>query len=365
MTTILYGLIEGRPGNPNVGLPFYVGIGSLDRPKQHLRQARRPEGCRNRLLNLVIRDHLAIGIEPLIEMIATFETRAEADTAERAAIIQFGRLGRDADGILCNVARGGDGPDPSLMQDPTILAKISAASKRHFESPQARERVGDASRKRWSDAEFKEKRIEALRIVYADPAVIARVSAATEKALNSPEIRERHLAALARVNGGLTSAQRSAAAAKKSPEAVAASIAALRAAHADLEIESKRRANSREPQKNSWADPEIRARRIAAMKGKKKTLTPEAIAARQANARLPKSDEARSAAREASLRNWADPTFRAARSASQAAAWSDPEKRANMLAGRSEGIAETWRDPETRQKRIAGIKAAAGREDGH
>lgn len=141
-------------------------------------------------------------------------------------------------------------------------------------------------------------------------------------------------------------------------------IAAGRANSIDPQINAVRAAASTNANNSSWADPEIRARRIAAMKGKKKTMTAEAIAARQANARTPKSEEALAAQRAAVERNWADPEFRAKRSRNQAAAWKDPEKRANMLAGRSEGIAQSWRDPAVRKRRTTGIKASANKHGG-
>ncbi len=283
----LYALIEARPLHPNLGKPLYVGIGTAHRPRAHFRDARSPEGCRNRLLSLVLREHFALGIEPGIDVISTHATRAEADAAERAAIVAWGRAGRDPDGVLCNVARGGDGPDSTLMQDPEIVAKIAAASARY-----------------WSDPLARERQAEAIRTHMADPAYRAASSAAVRNALHKPEIRERHLAGLARVNAAFTKEQRVAAAAKKSEDGKARSIAALLAAHADPEIQAKRRENSREPQKNSWADPEIRARRVAAMKGKKKTASPEALAARRANAAKPRSEEARAAQRAGSIRRW-------------------------------------------------------------
>lgn len=107
-----------------------------------------------------------------------------------------------------------------------------------------------------------------------------------------------------------------------------------------------------------WADPEHRRSRMMAMRGRKKTMTVEALAQRRANARAPRSEKACAAQLAASLRNWADPAFRQRRSVNQAAAWADPQKRANMLAGRSEGIAESWADPDVRAKREAAVSAA-------
>lgn len=349
MPISLYALIESRPSHPNMGQPFYVGIGNKVRPRAHIRDARKPAGCRNRLLNLAIRGHFDLGLEPEIRIIFLFETRAQADAAEREMIARLGRLGRDNGGILCNVARGGDGPDSTLMSDPEIVAKIGAASRAMWAEPGARTAHGE--------------RIKAL--YEGNPEARARHGSRMKAALATPEVRQKHLAELQRINTAFTTDDRRAAEAKRTPDSRARSLAALTASRTDPEIQARRRENSREPQKNSWADPEIRARRIAAMKGKKKTMSEAAVAARQANSRVPRSEEALAAQRAAAERNWADPAFRAERSEERLASWQDPEKRARMLAGRSDGIAKSWENPETRERRIAAIKASSGKREGH
>ena len=287
MATILYALDEARPGHAKLGKPFYVGMGTPKRPYEHLAKSRSKKGHWNLRLHEILTSHAALGIKPTITILATFPDRASAAEAERAVIELYGREGIDPDGMLCNIASGGEGPDSTLMSDPKILAKISAGLVA-----------------RWADPDL-------------------------------------------------------------SPESKANSLAGLAAARADPLVQAKKRARASAAQKASWADPDSRARRIAGLQGNKKTMTPEAIAARQANARLPRSEETRAAQKAASDRNWADPTFRAERSASQTAAWKDPEKRANMLARRAEGIAASWKDPEVRAKRIAAIKAASERRKGH
>ena len=271
--TDLYALIERRPGHPNFGRPFYIGIGTKKRPRRHLREARSAEGHRNWRLQEVLAAHFMLGLEPAIEILETLPDRAAACDAERGAIASYGRMDLDEGGILCNLARGGEGPDADLMRLPEIRQRNSEAQKR------------------------------------------------------------------------------------RPPESRAASDAALARNRADPVIEARRRANSRAPQKQSWEDPVIRAKRTLLMLGRKKTMSPAAIAQRQVNGRAPASDAARAAQLAASLRNWADPAFRQRRSVNQTAAWADPTKRANMLAGRSDGIAESWDDPEVRAKREAAISA--------
>ncbi len=347
MTTHLYALIEQRPGNPNFGRPLYIGIGTERRPFAHIRRAKRGIVSANVLLYAVLTDHFAEGVEPAVQFLGAYGARGDACAAEIAHIAKHGRIGRDPGGILCNVALGGDGPDPSLMNDPEILA-----------------RIGAASRARWDDPNFRAIRDVAIRKAYADPALRTRVSDATAKALAEPDTRAKHVAALERINAAMSSEQRRAAAAKRTSKAVKRATSALRASRHDPEMQHRRAENSREPARTSWADPEIRARRVAAMKGKRKTVSPEAFAARQANAAKAQSPEAKAKRAAAVRARWGDPAYKAKMAAKKAAAWADPEKRERMLAGRSEGIAKSWQDPAVRARRIDGIKAASECADG-
>lgn len=274
MTTQFYALIESRPGHANFGKPLYVGIGTKgqNRPLKHIYDARGTKGCRNRLLNLVMRDHFAAGVEPTIEILASFEDREEACEAERAAIIRYGRLGRDEGGTLCNVARGGDGPDSTIMGDPEIRAKISEASKN-------------------ASPEVKAIRIEALYRSHADPEIkMRRLEGHGGRVKDSwadPEIRRRRTTALKGVKKTMTTAaleaRRKNARAPKSEEAKKAQRDAVERNWADPEFRAKRsrnqsaawadpekRANMLEGRKEgiskSWSDPDVRARRIAGIK---------------------------------------------------------------------------------------------------
>jgi hypothetical protein len=144
----------------------------------------------------------------------------------------------------------------------------------------------------------------------------------------------------------------------RSPESRARSIAALAQNRLDPIIQARRAENSREPARKSWRDRDVRAKRQLQMLGKKKTMTPESITARQVNARLPRSQDSRARSQAASLRMWSDPAFRIKRSVNQAAAWQDPQKRANMLAGRSEAQIASWKDDGIRDRRITGLSQA-------
>lgn len=275
MSVNLYALIERRPGHPRLEQPFYIGIGTAKRPYKHLAQSRSKAGHRNLRLHEILVSHHALSIIPAVEIIGVFPDKTAAGEAEKDAIRRYGRIGIETDGILCNLAVGGQGPDAELMRLPEMRKRNSEAQKR------------------------------------------------------------------------------------RTPESRANLIAAGRANARNETINANRSKASTESNARSWADPEVRARRIAAMKGKKKTLSPEALAARRANAQGGKTAEARAKRSKASLERWQDPDFKDKRRRNQSAAWQDPEKRANMLAGRAQGIAKSWKDPEVRARRIAAIKAAA------
>ena len=225
MPVILYGLLEQRPGHPNFGSPFYVGIGTRRRPYRHFALARSKKKHPNQALQGVLEAHFALDIDPIVRIIDTFQTYAESFVAEIAMIKHYGRMAYEPGGTLCNLAPGGQSTDP-------------------------------------------------------------------------------------------------------------------------------------EAQRLSWLDEGIRAKRVAGMKGVRKTDTPSGRAARKANANLPKSAEAIALMRAAAVRSWANPEFAQQRSVERAAMWQDPEKRANMLEGRGEIQTELWKDPAIREKRTTAISGA-------
>lgn len=254
MTTNLYALIEGRIGHANFGKPFYIGIGTDKRPHRHLREAKSKAGHRNWRLHEVLASHRAMDAETGIEILATFETKAEACTAEREHIARWGRIGIEPDGILCNLASGGQGPDAALMQMPEIRARNAKA----------------------------------------------------QLALGKEVLSER--------------GQRGGNSASSNPANKAIKSAASTAMN-----------------NLTWADPVIRARRIAAMKGKKKTRSQASDDARRANAKKAQSDEAKQKRSEELRRRWADPAYKARLAEQKRKAWEDPEKRARMLDARGTG----------------------------
>lgn len=340
MATLLYALIEQRPGHPNFGNPFYIGIGGPTRPQSHLKKARSIHGHYNLLMHSCLTDHLAEGVEPTIQILGSYESREDAGDAECEAIKRYGRIGVELEGVLCNIAPGGQGVYPEFI-DPAVIARVAAAA-----------------RVRWTDPDFRARREATIREISSDPEWRANVAKTTADALHKPETRANHLAALARINAARTLEERSATGKKRTPESLAKSIAALAAARLDPVAKEKHRLNTSIGQKRSWANPEDKARRKAGMKGHKKTLSQASLEARRANAKKGSTPEARAKKAAGARKRWDAPDARAKAGAQTKARWEDEEQKAAMLAGRSEGIAKSWEDPDVRARRIAGIKAA-------
>lgn len=145
---------------------------------------------------------------------------------------------------------------------------------------------------------------------------------------------------------------------RRSPESKAKSLQALMKAVSDPKVLARRAESQREPMRQSWLDAGFRTKRIEAMTGIPKTMTPDAMAARKANANAPRSPEALAAQLAAVMQAWDNPDFRIRRSEGMLAAWQDPEKRARMLEGRSEAQTELWKNPEVREKRSKAVRSA-------
>lgn len=243
MTTILYGLIEGRPGHANHGLPFYIGIGTAKRPFMHFKQARSKRGHRNKALSMCLQAHFEIGIEPAVRILGTYQTKDEACRAEIATIARYGRAAFEIDGILLNLASGGQGPDSTIMNHPDVIARISEASKN-------------------APPEIIAARIAGLEFARSDPASIARHAEATRIGMTrywaDPVQHEKRKAALKgnkKTRTAASDAARRANALKaNTPEANAKKGAASRALWADPVF----RAKMTEKRKAAWLDPQKR-----------------------------------------------------------------------------------------------------------
>ena len=97
--------------------------------------------------------------EPVVSVVAEFETQAELHAAEKASIIAVGTLAPHG----YNVAYGGD-TAPST--NPDVAAKISQKAKgRKYKDTTA---WSDASTEKWKSDEYRKKVSERLKAVWTD-----------------------------------------------------------------------------------------------------------------------------------------------------------------------------------------------------
>lgn len=275
MSTSLYSLTERRPGDPRLGLPFYVGIGTEKRPRRHFREARLGPHS-NPAMHAIINAHFAMGIEPEIRILAVCQDREYAGLVERRAIAVWGREGIDPGGILCNVASGGQGPDPTIMQLPGIREKIAKGQQKR--TADSWERSLAALTANRANPELEERRIAASNATRKknseDPekraALGAKISAGTKgkkKTLSPAALEARREnakkfqtpeAQVARSEGNKRRWKDPAFKAKRSKNQAAA--------WNDEEKRANMLAGRSEGISNSWKDPDVRARRIAGIR---------------------------------------------------------------------------------------------------
>lgn len=249
LTLCLYGLYERRPTSPWVGQPFYVGIGSLKRPAAHLSKCRRGQH-RNSGVQSIFDEHIKDQMEPEARILAILPNREYACETERKAIAVFGK--RADGGCLVNVAAGGDGPDPALMQNPEIIAKISAAAK--------------AQR---LDPEHVRLHLDRVNAAIARPGWRAKVSQGTKAALHKPDVRAKHLEGLKRANAAQSAEERSRIQREhyaQHPARRARVSEAMKERLSRPGVLEELGRKSTASDNRTWADPVVRARRIAGMR---------------------------------------------------------------------------------------------------
>lgn len=267
MMTNLYGLRNSIPNSTEFGALFYVGVGSANRLRSHWRHGRKASH-HNPLVQDVLSEHVAHNVIPGQEILVVCPSHEYAFELEAKYIESLGRK-RLGTGLLCNIAKGGDGPDSELMSDPAIRKKISAASKANWAKPESREKQSKIMRSVGKTESFKKA-----------------VSEQTKVALNNPTTRAKHLAALGKVNEDLSKESRSASQKKSyedNPERRVKVSKWAKESNLDPAMRRRRSVAVTAANLNSWSDPLIRAKRIAGMQGKKKTMSAAALNARRLN----------------------------------------------------------------------------------
>ena len=142
--------------DPRDNTPIYVGEGHGRRAYIHLK------GKTNPGLATFIAELSALGLEPIIDKVAFFATKAEAWAREIELIALYGRL-ITGEGLLFNITKGGGSMDEEAMN---LL----------WSNPEYRERRVELSRKQLleirNDPIFCEKQLESLRRMNTDPEFI-------------------------------------------------------------------------------------------------------------------------------------------------------------------------------------------------
>lgn len=166
----VYQYLDPRPEKDRCVI--YVGKGKGNRHSDHLIKAYNP------ILRRVIGRIRDCGLEPIIEVVAVFDTEAEAFQLEQALVKQHGR--RDlGTGTLCNLTNGGEGTG-GYRFTPQQRAHISEVIKIQYEAglrePVAN--IGKWNLGRQFTVEHREKLRQAKLGTKLSPETLAKLSKA-------------------------------------------------------------------------------------------------------------------------------------------------------------------------------------------
>jgi hypothetical protein len=183
--------------------------------------------------------------DPEIMVVAEFETQDELHAAEKAAIIAVGTLAPQG----YNVAYGGD---TAPSKNPEVAAKIAdKATGRKYSDVSS---WVDASTRRWKDADYRKKVSDGLKAAWTDE----KRSKRSEFIKNVWEKRKEAGYSMSEETKQKLSAY------ARTPESRAKMSQAAKARKRTLRNdETKQKISGKTA--SSWQDPEVRAKRLAAM----------------------------------------------------------------------------------------------------
>lgn len=233
MNTAFYAYVHMKPDLT----PFYVGKGCGNRAYD-LNAAGRNKWHKN-----IVAKH---GQENIIVEIMECSSEKEAFFREIAMI----RSLKEAGVSICNVTAGGAGGLTSSIEN------LSLKGKARYSNPEARKQQSDL-----------------LKVVSATAEFRNAVSAATKKAIRG-EARQRHLDGLLKANASQSSEARSDAQLRsfaENHERIMNHSKAAKLVQQNMSDETRAAKAAKLTAANlvGWANPEIRAKRIAGMLGKK------------------------------------------------------------------------------------------------
>jgi hypothetical protein len=186
----IYQYIDPRPGAESCVI--YIGKGKKSRCNDHLVKAYNP------LLRRIIAKIREHGLEPKVEIVASFDDEAEAFDAEKELILLHGR--RDLGlGSLCNLTDGGDGAGGYCFTQEQRL-KISSALKAKYaagwDRSECHRLIAEANKGRVFSAESREKMSAAKRGKKLSAATLEKLSEVRMGHAVLPETREKIAATL-------------------------------------------------------------------------------------------------------------------------------------------------------------------------
>lgn len=224
--------------------PVYVGKGNGNRANHHWLRGNTGNKPFNDWLTMIRR----LSLEPIIEVIAEFESEADAHAKECELIALYGRRDLKA-GTLFNRTGGGVGV-VGLIWTPEYRENhgngIRSRSHDSYRTPEFRKRVGENSKAFWQDSDYRKRTTESMRAAAATPEAKATKSAATKAGWRNKATRQARVVAIK---------------ASRTPELRAQLSASCKALWDD-----ERRAKQSAKMKQVLASPAMKAKRSAVMK---------------------------------------------------------------------------------------------------
>ena len=285
----------------------YVGKGTGSRMYSHWRK----KVHKNPAFGAFLAQLRKRELEPVIEVVATFENEDDALAEEVRLITQYGR--RDiGTGALFNLTDGGEGISGAVRTE-VWVARMKAA----LTTPDQIAANSERMKKLWNTPEHREKTVDAIRKAVHDPEVAARREAAKAVSHKTIEFRETMRAA---------SSER-----WKNPEYVTKVVAAQKAAQNTPEALAKKAKNS----KKLW-------------QSKKDVMTASIKRGRS-------TEESREKTSRQAKAQWGDPEYAKAQTERNR----EIASRDNVRKAKSLALSAVWSDPEKRAARAAAIRAGA------
>jgi group I intron endonuclease len=219
--------------------------------------------------------------EPEIEVLGEYGDMDSLHAAEKDFIASLNTLSPHG----YNIGYGGE---TAPSKSPEVAAKIAAKAKGRGHTDTAREQIADSMRDRWDDPEYRKKVSAGLRAAVT-PERRAQMAELTRARMTGRAHSEETKAKLRRRKFSEETRRKMSEAAKArkrephseetkrkmsantkaawlDPELTARRVAAIRAAKSNPENAALRSQRAR----NTWADPAIRERRLAAMRAAKR-----------------------------------------------------------------------------------------------